>query len=149
MESNSLISIYGYGTSNMFLLRGIYICNRYFQIYPTISHACIEFNSRWLLPLLLIASPFWNKKKECCLLGHAKLLHMGGSFLLPPGGWQLSTGMGTALPSSRHGPQACEGTTQQKLCSATLLPIFPMSSPFMCKAGKSSKWFSYLQVLEK
>lgn len=44
-------------------LRGIYICKRYFQIYSAISHASIRFNSRWLLPLLLIASPFWNKKR--------------------------------------------------------------------------------------
>lgn len=53
-------------------LRGIYICNRYFEIYPAIFHASIQFNSRWQLPLLLIAIPFWNKKKEHQHLGHAK-----------------------------------------------------------------------------
>lgn len=41
------------------------------------------------------------------------------------------------------------GTTQQRLCSATLIAIFPISSPFMYKAGKTSKGFTYLQVLEK
>lgn len=93
---------------------------------------------------------FWNKKRECCLLGHAKLLHVGGLFLchLEDGsclwGWgQLSPTL--AWPSGMWG---C-GTTHQRLCSATLLPISPISSPFMRKAGKSSKGFSYLEVLEK
>lgn len=139
MESNSLISIYGYGTSNMFLLRGIYICNRYFQIYPTISHASTEFNSRWLLPLLLIASPFWHKKGECCLLGHAKLLHIGGLFLchLEDG----SCGDGDSCPQLSTWPPGLWGCgTRQRFFSATLLHIFTISSPFM---------FSYLQVVEK
>lgn len=65
-------------------LKGIYICNRYFQIYPAISHASIQFNSRWLLPLLLIAGPFWNKKKEYQRLGHVKLLRIAGFFPLAP-----------------------------------------------------------------
>jgi len=67
-----------------YFLRGIYICNRYFQIYPAISHASIQFNSGWLLPPLLIASPFWIKKTERRHPGHAKLLRSAGLSPLVP-----------------------------------------------------------------
>lgn len=129
MESNSLISIYGYGTSNMFLLRGIYICNRYFQIYPTISHASTEFNSRWILPLLLIASPFgirkesvafWDMQNSCTLEGF--------SFAT----WRMAAvcGDGDSCPQLLHDHQACEGVAPHNKGSALppsyLYPPYPL-----------------------
>lgn len=135
-------------TSPTCFLRGIHICKRYFQIYPAISHASIRFNSRWLFPLLLIASPFWNKKKECQCLGHEKLLHIVG-LIFPLG--SCPWGQGHLSPA--HGRDIWLGRVQQHtakalLCHTRSSSFPPNISNVMCKAGKS-KGLSYLQALEK
>lgn len=129
-------------------LRGIYICKRYFQIYPAISHASVRFNSRWLLPLLLIASPFWNKKRVP-VSGPWKTPAYCRAFFFSPLA-AIHGDRDTSLPT--HGRDTGLGRVQQHtealLCHAPS-SIFPTTSSFTCKAGKPSKGLSYLQALEK
>lgn len=84
---------------------------------------------------------FWDVQNSCTLEGF--------SFAT----WRMAAvcGDGDSCPQLSAWPPGlweC-GTTQQRLCCATPLAIFPITSAFMCKAGKSRKGFSYLQVLEK
>lgn len=116
-------------------------------MYPTISHASIRFNSRWLLPLLLITSPFWNKKKRVgiwatensCILERFYPWHLEDS--------SYRWGRGHLCPT--HGRATRLGRVQQHTVKALLChpqsSIFPNISSFMCKAGKSSKRLCYLQ----
>lgn len=128
-------------------LRGIYIGNRYFQIYSSISSPFMWFNSRWLSCLLLIASPFRNKKK----LSPCKTPAYWRAFPLGTLTTAATSGDGDTSPQLMAGSPGFVGcsSTQRRHCSATLSHLLFPYLYFMCKADTSIKGLSYLKVLEK